>query len=644
MSDQAERIIALALLLANTRRGLTREEIREQIQEYPRQTSPSFERMFERDKSALRAMGLELITESDEFDDAGVSRYRVDGDRTYLAQIDFTADEVDAIVAAAAVWGHAQWFGPAREALAKLPAIGSAQSDAVGGAVAHEVHPLVERATELCDQRRAVRFDYLKPDESSAERRTIDPWAVVQKNGNWYLVGLDHVRQDVRSFRLSRVQGSLKPVGKAGSYQVPDGVIPEDLVASEPLGDPVDVTLRLRPERAWRLRQSLGIPGSDVESTVPITGLRTLVGEVLSLGDAVEVVAPPAVRSEVEAALAAVLDWQTSAMPPAEPADVKQPRKRPESSEARVRRILALVPWVSGRGGVVPIADAAAHFGISEAQLRSDVELINCTEFGEYHRTVDIDVGDSSVRVHNAMGLDRPMQLTGQQATILLAGLQVLSTLSVPLNQAAIESAAEKLSSTVGTKARAAQALRIATDSGNAEVAAAVTQALQEKRRLRFRYQNSNRDEVTERVVDPIRVHLSRAHQYLTAWCTTAQDERTFRLDRMLDAEVSDELAHAHDEATWSAASTAIDPAEIDGEEVTAELAPSATWWCEYVPHTGRVDLEGGGALITLPVSQRSWLIGSILTLRGGGRVISPLDLGEDVARVAADALAQYRS
>ena len=249
----------------------------------------------------------------------------------------------------------------------------------------------------------------------------------------------------------------------------------------------------------------------------------------------------------------------------------------------------------------------------------------------------------SSKSTSRASGRDRPLPHFG-----VLAGLRVLSTLSVPLNKGAIDSATEKLLTMVGSKARTAEALRIATDSGNAAVAAAVAQALQENRRLRFRYQNSNRDQITERLVDPIRVHLSRAHQYLTAWCTTAQDERTFRLDRMLDAQVSEEPAQAHDDAmssaTSSQSSTAIDPAAIDGEEVTVELAPSATWWCEYVPHTGRIDLEGGGALVTLPVSQRSWLIGSLLTLRGGGRVISPPDLANEAATFAADALAQYRS
>ena len=68
-SNPSERVIALALLLTNTRRGLTREEIRSQIGEYPDQTSTAFEKMFERDKLDLRAMGLELITESDDFDD-----------------------------------------------------------------------------------------------------------------------------------------------------------------------------------------------------------------------------------------------------------------------------------------------------------------------------------------------------------------------------------------------------------------------------------------------------------------------------------------------------------------------------------------------------------------------------------------------
>ena len=49
------------------------------------------------------------------------------------------------------------------------------------------------------------------------------------------------------------------------------------------------------------------------------------------------------------------------------------------------------------------------------------------------------------------------------------------------------------------------------------------------------------RDELTTRVVDPIALSTAAGHTYLDAWCHLAQDQRLFRLDRVVAAEVLDE-------------------------------------------------------------------------------------------------------
>ena len=54
------------------------------------------------------------------------------------------------------------------------------------------------------------------------------------------------------------------------------------------------------------------------------------------------------------------------------------------------------------------------------------------------------------------------------------------------------------------------------------------------------------RDEATERDVDPIRLFTSDATVYLAGWCRAVEDLRTFRLDRVLAAEVLDGRAFVH--------------------------------------------------------------------------------------------------
>ncbi len=54
-------------------------------------------------------------------------------------------------------------------------------------------------------QRVRLRYRSVRREETS---RTVDPYALLQREGRWYLFGLDHLREDARLFRLDRVLGA----------------------------------------------------------------------------------------------------------------------------------------------------------------------------------------------------------------------------------------------------------------------------------------------------------------------------------------------------------------------------------------------------------------------------------------------------
>lgn len=54
-------------------------------------------------------------------------------------------------------------------------------------------------------ERQQIRLHYQSRNGQSSER-LIDPYAVVHKIGMWYLAGYCHLRQDLRVFRLDRIQ------------------------------------------------------------------------------------------------------------------------------------------------------------------------------------------------------------------------------------------------------------------------------------------------------------------------------------------------------------------------------------------------------------------------------------------------------
>ncbi|MFI7135794.1 helix-turn-helix transcriptional regulator [Nonomuraea sp. NPDC050153] len=70
--------------------------------------------------------------------------------------------------------------------------------------------------------KRTVGITYLSWRQDQTER-DIDPYGVVFHTGRWYLVGHDHLREDLRTFRIDRI-ASITPRPQA--FTTPDGFDP----------------------------------------------------------------------------------------------------------------------------------------------------------------------------------------------------------------------------------------------------------------------------------------------------------------------------------------------------------------------------------------------------------------------------------
>ncbi len=64
-TSKAERLMNLTIMLLETSRPLTAREIRETIPGYGQESFDAFKRMFERDKEALREVGLPVEVSTD---------------------------------------------------------------------------------------------------------------------------------------------------------------------------------------------------------------------------------------------------------------------------------------------------------------------------------------------------------------------------------------------------------------------------------------------------------------------------------------------------------------------------------------------------------------------------------------------------
>ena len=309
-TDRTERLLNLVLCLLGTRRPVSRASIRSAVPGYQDATSDeAFERMFERDKDELRAMGIPVDTV---ISTAGeVEGYRIDTSRYAMPAVSFTAAEIAVLGLAARAWNEAALQPVARDALLKLEALGSRRTEAddprvamSGRPAAGDVH--LPALWEAVRTRTVVRFTYqgLRDDEKSV--RTLEPWGTVSFTGAWYVVGLDRDRGEPRAFRLSRVIGSVSTAEGPGAFP---GAARDDVQAiaarwAEPLGtetaevevDPdFDGSLRLRATR-----------DSGTTLAIPFSDAQLLAVEVAEQGARARLIAPEAVRTLVEEGLAAV--------------------------------------------------------------------------------------------------------------------------------------------------------------------------------------------------------------------------------------------------------------------------------------------------------------------------------------------------
>jgi proteasome accessory factor B len=226
----------------------------------------AFKRMFERDKAELREMGVPLETgRTSAFDTE--DGYRIARADYELPEIRLTGEEAAAVGLALRLWESAQLAGAAHSALVKLKAAGID----VDSSRAIPLQPRLdagEPAFEPCyaaaRDRRALTFDYQRPDEDTPGRRHVQPWGVVAWHGRWYLVGLDLDRGAERVFRLSRVVGLPKPSGPDGAFEPPAGLDLAEVVAGQVGGAEHVVVVRARPGTAIGLRRhATPLGGSD---------------------------------------------------------------------------------------------------------------------------------------------------------------------------------------------------------------------------------------------------------------------------------------------------------------------------------------------------------------------------------------------
>ncbi|WP_308468713.1 helix-turn-helix transcriptional regulator [Rathayibacter soli] len=321
--------------------------------------------------------------------------------------------------------------------------------------------------------------------------------------------------------------------------------------------------------------------------------------------------------------------------------------EHPMQAQDKLAFLLSLVPYLMDQGRV-SVTDAAAHFGVSDEQLRAAVRLIAVSgvpgETQQYQPGDLFDIAwdafedrDEIILTH-LVAIDDSPRFSAREAAALIAGLQYLSALPENANRDAIASLMAKLAHGAFGRPSQVAVAPAETDASLALIRSAVAGGTQ----LEFGYLSS-RGEYELRRVDPLRIESVDQDWYLRGWCHLRKAVRTFRLDRMT------KLAATTDPISYRPADVSLPETlfESSPEDLTVQLeVPVAALplIADYLRGSRDTVQEDGFIRATVRVAHYHSLKRLVNSFAGVLTVLAPEEARAAVAKWAAAGLARYNA
>lgn len=219
---KTERLVKLTMALLGSRRYMPKSEIFRRVEGYSG-SQETMERMFERDKDELRALGIqiEVATQDPLFEDEPGYRIRPE---TYQMPQTFTPEELGAMTTAMSLLADSEISPITESILRRLNSLPDAPQGITG---ANDLpNNLLENGildiTKAMSKRTTIRFNYQKLDSDKAEVRRVNVMGLSAWRGEWYVLGEDLDRDDIRSFKLSRFTSNVEAISKPDFYDIPE--------------------------------------------------------------------------------------------------------------------------------------------------------------------------------------------------------------------------------------------------------------------------------------------------------------------------------------------------------------------------------------------------------------------------------------
>ena len=679
MAKDTEKLIRqlslISFLMAN-RRPVSALEIKREVEGYSSMNEDAFARRFYADRAELESLGISLQVEKPAEGFFEAELYALPPENYYLPPIEFTDSELAALRTALGLLdGEFAYAEPLRLALQQVswgrpsPLVEGEEAPIdvklAASAGGRELSQRLAKIETAISRRKTIEFSYYSLQRDEVSDRKVDPYHLVFRDGQLYLIGYSHEREEVRVFRLSRIRGKVSYATKAEhDFSPPEDFDRRDYGrrADWQMGE-ISGTARvfLRERIAWLVERDFGRHGTFSKPTkkdgvkgrgsvfeTEYASRRQLISWVLSWRENARLLEPPELAKEAEKRLALLRKRhkrefevaETVRRPLAEGAAPRRNGSRSNGrSESVIRperfaRLVTLAGLLIGAArseDTVPTQQVLDELNISLDELREDLDVLNVVNFGGGTYVLYAEIVSDQIEVDPDTYGDnfaRPARLLPLEAKALVAAIDLFGD---HLPQAGLATARKKIVDALGHDP-SQEGLEIAPGRDDSEVVRTVNDAIRHHHVLELQYYKENEDEFVKREVEPYQLVNGTEGWYLGCFDLGRSDTRHFRLDRMKEAVMTDREFDPREgieerlaEQEWL----------VHGEVTTAGIArvwvsPERARWLRE-ERTVVEELSDGAVVVELPYGSDDWLVREVLKGVGDLVVLEPSDARDAV-------------
>jgi proteasome accessory factor C len=317
----------------------------------------------------------------------------------------------------------------------------------------------------------------------------------------------------------------------------------------------------------------------------------------------------------------------------------------------RLRTLLFLVPYVVRHRGV-PLGDLAGRLAMSEQELIRELDFLMMVGRPPFlpNDLILIYQEEGKVFVDLHQSLETPPQFTVYEALALATASQVFTSQEeMGAAATAVRGAVDKVVKSLPKETRKLfsdlSGRFLLLPGGGVPHLDLLRQAVEERREVDLEYFAASRGETTKRTVLPLGLHHHQGVWYLAAFCTQREDNRVFRLSRVLKAEITDRIFDSQegdfDAAAFVEKSITV---PLRGEQpVVIRFSPEVARWVQERWGPEYLSAEPDGSLVArLHDVSDEFVLSYVASFAGEAQIEEPEELRNRLREQAAETLSRY--